>query len=376
MVKSWQRLLALLVVSGFALSCSRGGGPGAEKGKRGGALVVRTAPVATRDVVYRVQALGSLEPDELVQVTAEVSGAVKEVLFQAGDRVTAETVIARIDPDRYRLEAERADAAWRRAVADWKRAEADLSRREALAKENLVAVEELARARRETERLAADTSAAQAALGIARQNQERASVRTPRGGEINTRTVETGQFVQAGTVLATVVDIRKLRLRFKVSESESLKVEEGRNVAFRVAALGAKEFSARVYHVGAVADAGTRRVEVLAWVSNPGPLKPGFFAEVTLATGTHPNAVAVPEGAVLASERGFVVYVVEGGKAVERPVGIGLRTGDGSVEILSGLKGGETIVTEGSDRLSDGVPVQPAPQAVASPARPSRGDEG
>ena len=60
-----------------------------------------------------------------------------------------------------------------------------------------------------------------------------------------------------------------------------------------------------------------------------------------------------------ASERGFVVYAVEAGSARQRPVRIGLRTGDGAVEILSGLAAGETIVTEGSDRLADGIAVQP-----------------
>jgi multidrug efflux system membrane fusion protein len=76
----------------------------------------------------------------------------------------------------------------------------------------------------------------------------------------------------------------------------------------------------------------------------------------------------VPEGAVQASERGFVAYVVNEGKAHLRPIQVGLRTGSG-VEILSGLGAGETVVVEGSDRLADGVPVQ----ATASPASPSGG---
>jgi multidrug efflux system membrane fusion protein len=88
---------------------------------------------------------------------------------------------------------------------------------------------------------------------------------------------------------------------------------------------------------------------------------------VTLATDTSVGAVVVPESAVLASERGFVVYVVQGGKAKERPVRIGLRTGDGTVEILSGLGNGETIVTEGSDRLADGMSVEGAAPAPAGP---------
>lgn len=356
-------LLALLALAAaFLPACEKAGaGSAASRGKGGGrALPVKTAVVATRDVAYQVQALGSLEPEELVQVTAEVTGGVKEVLFNAGDEVTKETVLARVDPERYRLEAERAEAAHRRAVADWKRAESDLGRREALAKEKLVAVEELTRARQETERLAADAAAAKAAWSIALQNLERSAVRPSRAGRINTRTVDTGQFVQVGNVLATLVDPRRLRLRFKVGETESLKLREGQAVSFRVASIPGKDFTARVYHVGNVADAATRQVEIQAWVQNPGVLKPGFFAEVTLATALHRGATVVPDGAVQASERGFVVYVVEGGKARQREVKLGLKTNDGTVEVLSGVKAGETIVVEGSDRLADGIEVTPA----------------
>ena len=371
MPKSLRALLLLGLACGVLAACKGGDGSDGRKGKGGRSLAVRTAPVVVRDVVYRVQALGSLEPEELLQITAEVSGAVKEVLFNAGDDVTAETVLVRIDPDRYRLEAERAAAAHRRAVADQKRAESDLVRREALAKEKLVAEEELIRARQEAERLAADAASARAASEIALQNLERSSVRAPRRGKVNTRTVDPGQFVQAGNLLATLVDLHRLRLRFKLSESESLKATEGQTVTFRVASLGSTEFTARVYHVGGTADPATRQVEILAWVDNPGVLKPGFFAEVTLATGTHKGAIVVAESAVQASERGFVVYMVDGGRAKVRPVKIGLRTGDGSVEILSGLSGGETIVTEGSDRLADGMAVESAAPEAPATARPA-----
>jgi len=83
-----------------------------------------------------------------------------------------------------------------------------------------------------------------------------------------------------------------------------------------------------------------------------------------------PAVYAVPEGAVQASEQGFVTYVVDQGKAHLRPIEIGLRTGDGSVEILSGVKPKETVVIEGSDRLADGIDVQPlaAISAAAAPA--------
>jgi hypothetical protein len=77
-----------------------------------------------------------------------------------------------------------------------------------------------------------------------------------------------------------------------------------------------------------------------------------------LAGESKKDALVVPEGAVQASEQGFVTYVVEKGKARLRPIGIGLRTGTGVVEILSGVKAQETVVIEGSDRLADGIDVQ------------------
>jgi membrane fusion protein (multidrug efflux system) len=83
--------------------------------------------------------------------------------------------------------------------------------------------------------------------------------------------------------------------------------------------------------------------------------------------------MVVPEGAVQASEQGFIAYAVVDGKASVRPIQIGLRTGTGIVEILSGLKSGEIVVIEGSDRIGNNVPVAeaPAPSGGATPARSS-----
>ncbi|HET8644119.1 MAG TPA: efflux RND transporter periplasmic adaptor subunit, partial [Vicinamibacteria bacterium] len=337
-------------------------------------LVVRAAPVAVQDVVYEIKAIGSLEPEELVQVTAEVQGAVSEVRFNEGDRVGRDTVLARIDPERYRLEAERAEAGYRKALADAESARSILARREALARDQLVAAEELNRSRAESDQLIAEAAAAKAARDIANQNVERANVRPSRSGTINTRAVQTGQFVQPGNVLATLVDTSRLRLRFKVGDAESLRARRQQTVKFRVASLGSREFEATVYHVSDVADPGTRQVEVMAWVRNPGELKPGFFTEVTLASETRKGALVVPEGAIQASDKGFVTYVVAAQKAQLRPVAIGLRTGTGVVEILSGLKAGEVVVTEGSDRLADGVAVQVAQGAASAPASPGTGE--
>jgi multidrug efflux system membrane fusion protein len=323
------------------------------------ALRVRVAPVLVQDVVHLIKALGSLEAQDMVQVTAQVEGVASDVRFREGDRVSPATVLLRIDPDRHRVEAERAKALKDQATAELGRAQADLQRRESLAASQLLSTEELARSRGENARLEAAVEVAKAAYELALQDQRRAEVRPPITGVINTRTVDTGQFVRTGTVLATIVDVSRLRLRFKVSEGESLRAREGGRVSFGVAPLGPREFGASIYHVGRVADPATRQVEVLAWVDPEHELKPGFFAEVTLAGEKKEGALVVPESAIQASERGFVTYVVQEKTARVRPVGLGLRTGTGVVEILSGLQAGEVVVSEGSDRLADGMVVEP-----------------
>ncbi len=190
-------VLSLLLAATLALgACGRSGGA-ASASPSGGrpaspALRVRLAPVQVQDVVASVKALGTLEAEDLVQVTAEVEGAVAEVAFNEGDRVSPETVLARIDPERYRLEAQRAQAALAKAEADAERARQELERREKLFVEQLVAQEELNRARSERDRLAGEAAAARAARDIADQNVRRSEVRPSRGGVIDTRTVEHG----------------------------------------------------------------------------------------------------------------------------------------------------------------------------------------
>ena len=356
--------VSLLTLAG----CGRSQGePARRQGGAGGGLRVRAVPVVHQDVVYGIRAVGSLSADEIVQVTAEVEGPVRDVSFNEGMRVSPETLLARIDPETHRLEAQRADATFKKAEADRARAQSELGRREELAREQLVSAEELNRAKLEAERLSGEADAAKAARDIARENQRRSEVRASRGGIVNTKTIETGQFVKSGQVLATIVDASRLRLRFMVSEGESLRAGVGQAVGFRTSPLGDRLFKAKIYHVGAVADPQTRQVEVLAWVVNPGVLKPGFFAEVELSSETHKGALVVPRSAVQASENGFVSYAVVDGKAQLRRIQRGLETADGMIEVLDGLKAGDVVVTEGSDRLTDGIAVQLAdtPPAAA-----------
>jgi len=150
-------------LAALSLACSNSSQGAAAVRGSARSLTVRVEPVVARDVTYKIQAVGSLEADEVAQVTAEVEGVVTSVNFDEGLRVGPQTVLLRIDPDRYRLQAEQAEATYKQKMAEARRAASDLERREQLAREKLVAAEELNRSKQEAERLSADADSSKAA---------------------------------------------------------------------------------------------------------------------------------------------------------------------------------------------------------------------
>ncbi|HZM68841.1 MAG TPA: efflux RND transporter periplasmic adaptor subunit [Candidatus Cryosericum sp.] len=364
-------LLALLLPAG-ALACGEGApattGSATAPPAAGAARSIRVtvAPVSVRDVTYTLEAIGSIEAEEEVRVTAGVEGVVTRVSFREGDTVTTSSVLAEIDPEIFRLRADKARATLDQTAAQEKQALAELRRREELLQQDppLVSAEEVERARQEAERLRAAGAEARAAWELAEQDRRRSIVHPLVAGVINRKSVVTGQHVESKDVLATLADTRRLRLRFKVSEQESVRLKDGMLVGFTTAAYPKRTFEAQVFHVSSSADPQSRMVECLARVeAEAAELKPGFFAEVSAAIESHKDAIVVPERAVLATDKGFVVYEVDSGLARQRQVSVGLRTKTGEVEILSGLAPNAIVVTDGGAVLRDGAPVETGPSS-------------
>jgi multidrug efflux system membrane fusion protein len=176
---------------------------------------------------------------------------------------------------------------------------------------------------------------------------------------VQTRTVQTGQYVQPGSVLATLVRRDPLLLRFQATESDAARLQPGLKAYFTVRDSD-KPYQARIIHVAASTEEHTRMVAVTAEVidKDKDALRSGSFAEVRVPVGGSRPLPVVPQTAVRPSEKGFLAFVVENGRAVERILIPGMRTADGYVEILSGLKAGDLLVVRGAEALSDGVPVR------------------
>lgn len=358
-------------------ACKPGGAPppaapGGAGMKRAFPVEVRT--VATEDVKYTIDAVGSLEPEEEVKVTARVAGTVEKVYFEEGSKVTPKTVLAEIDRPRYQMLADRARASHERSAADVRKAEIVLQNRMELKKKDpgYVSDEEIATLTSQLASTRAASSEAKASLDLALQDLEYSQVRSLINGVIDTKSISTGQYVALGAPLASIVDESKLKLRFKVSETESVKLTSvlagDRKISFNVRPLPGKTFTAELIHMSPQANAQTRTVECLALVENrDAMLKPGFFATVRAVIAVHEKAVVVPDAAILPTERGFVAFVVRNSKAVQRQVRPGLFVREGVVEILEGLVPGESLVVTGTAALSDGFEVHVKPD----PAQPS-----
>jgi multidrug efflux system membrane fusion protein len=362
---------AVIVITG---ACKKEGAtsPAAGGGRGRVQFPVDAVPVQVRSLVYSVTAVGSVEAFEKVQVTARVPGVADRVLFSEGGFAAVDQVLVEIETERYRLAVEAAQAAYEKSEASKADAEAGLKRRETVITQTpgLIPGEEVEAWRTKVLVAASEVAQMRSALNQAKLNLRDAFVRAPISGIIQTRTVQTGQYVQTGTVLATLVRRDPLLLRFRVPERDAARIKPGQEARFRVRE-DSREFTAKVVHVAESADDVSRLVAVTANINDPSDrtLRPGSFAEITVPVSSTREAAVIPVSAVRPSERGFVAFVVEGDKAVERILTLGMRSADGQVEVLSGLKVGEVLVVRGSEALQNGATVRRiAPGAAQAPA--------
>ena len=377
----------LLAIALSSVQCGKGsdvsGSPQAKLRAGGGSILeksrisypVEVEPVQVRSLTYSVNAVGSVDAFEKVQVTARVAGVVDRVLFAEGDYAKLNQILVEIEPERYRLAVEAAQASYEKAQASKADAEAGLKRREEVVKETpgLIPGEEIETWRTKVLVAASEVAQTKSALDQAKLNLHDAYVRAPLVGIIQTRTVQTGQYIQVGTVMATLVRRDPLLLRFKVPERDAARLAMGMTANFRVRE-SPREFAAKIVHVAAAADETSRMVDITGEVegSDTTLLRPGAFAEVTVPVQTIKTAAVIPQTAVRPSERGFLAYVVENNAAVERVLTLGMRTADGLVEVLSGLSPDEQLVVRGSEALRDGVPVRLIKPGEQKPETPER----
>jgi multidrug efflux system membrane fusion protein len=314
-------------------------------------------------VPWEWEATGTVEPVASADVTAQVGGLVMRLGFKEGDEVRAGDVLVQLDARPFEASVAQAAAVLARDRAQARTARLDLERSETLARQDLLSSSELDDKRDAAEALAASVMADSASLAKARLDLSYATVRAAIGGRTGRLHVNVGDVVKPNdpeNPVVTILQLRPIRVRFSIPQDDldALRRETQKNVRVLVADGEADTTwsEGRLAFVDNQVDAATGTVLLKGEFANrESSLWPGEFVRVRLRLRDEPGATVVPAAAVGNSQQGPFCYVVKADTTVEmRPVQVS-RTWRGLSVITSGVQPGETVVTDGQNRLSPGA---------------------
>ncbi len=353
----------LAACSHKATEPASGGGKRGAAGGKGIAFPVEVLKVNADPHVVDITAPGVVDAFEHVQITARVSGVVDKVTFVEGQDVKVGQVMAYIDSRRYSLSVSSAKAALEGAEAAAADAQASLDRRNGASEANpgVIAAEEIETFQTKLRTAQASVDQSKESLKLAQLNLDDSNLKTPVAGTVQTRSVETGQYVQAGTVVATLLQRDPMLLHFNVTTSEAPRLKVGMPVEFTLKDSQQK-YTGKITLVAGSADADSRLIPVTAQIDNTDKhsfwLRPGSFAQVEVKLPSTRVFPMIPQTAARPSERGFLAFVVTGDTAHEHTLELGLHTPEGMVEVKTGLAAGDVLVTRGVEALTDGAKVK------------------
>ncbi len=338
------RALAVLLLLAAPAACKKansagGGGPGGG----GFAMPVEVAAAIRDTVVDAIAATGQIDAIQSIELRPEVSGRITDILVREGQEVADGTPLFKVDDAELRAQVAQADA-------ERQLARQALERTKQLIAQNASSTSDL-------EQAEAKWRGADANYDLLKTRLDRTVVRAPFGGVVGRRLVSIGTYVSSQTPLITLQSLNPQHASFDVPERYADRLRRGQLVSFQVAALPGKNFSGEVVFVDPVVALPGRTILIKARVpNNEHQLQAGMFIEARLATNIRPNAVVVPEDALLPMQGATFVWVVKDGKANQRQVTVGVRTA-GWAEVQSGVEAGDQVVVGGLERLFPNAPV-------------------
>jgi membrane fusion protein, multidrug efflux system len=305
--------------------------------------LVEAAPIRLATFTDDLEAVGTALANEQVILSAPVTERITSINFTDGGFVSRGQVIAELAVGQERAELAAAEAQALQATQQ-------LERIEALKKRGFATTASL-------DQQVAAAGSARANAQLARASIGDRVIRAPFAGWVSLRTVSPGAIVSAGTPIATVSDISRIKLDFTVPETRLSMIREGQPIRAVSSAYPDRPFTGSISTIDPVIDPATRAVRVRAILPNPDrALKPGMLLTVRVMSRQR-QSLAVPELALVGDGEDRFLFLVENGKAKRIEVETGIRQ-NGLVEILNGVKPGANVVTEGVVKLTDGVPVR------------------
>ena len=365
--------LAVVVVIGIAAS----------RGEKGAAVQVAT--VAKENIQAKVSANGKIQAVVKVDITANVMGPVTQLKVKEGDLVKKGDTLLEIDPIRSRAaveslkatllastqDLESAKARLEQAESDYKRVDANFTAGIISQSDHEQSFTALRMARTSFNSAQKHVDQVRADLAGAQDTLNKTLILAPMDGVVTAKRIELGETAviglqnQPGTVLVTISDMSKVEAEMEVDEASIPTVKLGQDAQVRIDAYPNQLFQGVVTEVGGSPIVQTNvneaiKFKVKVQIKNPPPtIKPGLSNQADIFTGSRDQVVAIPLQALVMKdiklkpgeafkpgepreEEG--VYVLQGGKAVFKAIKTGLL-GELNVEVLSGLKGGEQLIT-------------------------------
>ena len=336
-------------------------------------VTLQRAGLRAVEEVERV--VGTVRSKEAPVVAAEVPGRVVQVAVEVGDAVVEGQLLAALDDRDVRLARDQARADIRRLKALLKAQELQVRRYRDMVRKEFIPQSLLDEAVAQRDALREELAAARTALANAQLRLSKVRVQAPVAGRVEARLVAEGDYVKVGTPLFRLTTARWLRVELPFPETLAPRIRPGLRVRLRSPAAPGQPVTAVLSEVRAGIEPASLALLAYVELENPGRWRPGASVEAEVVLEARPEAVVVPEAAVVLRPRGPVVYLVEGGRAVERPVRTGVHL-DGLVEIREGLEAGAEVVVDGAPFLTDGAPVRVASRPAGGEAPPGTAGPG
>lgn len=341
------------------------------------ATLVKSMQVIKRDTPLVYDYTGFVQAQQEMELKAQVSGQITGKFFNGGDTVQQGQVLYTIDPRTYRANLLQAQANLANARATLANAETDAERYIKLYGQSAVSKQTMDNAVLARDQARASVEANQALLENAQIDMTETNVVAPFTGRIDTTALEVGNYATAGsTTMATISNTDPVFVEFSIAEPEYLKlanaaVERGEaapleNLSIVLADGSTYDLPGRITEVNRALSNNTGTLTVKALFDNPNRvLLPGMFAHVQATAGTKEGALLIPQRAVTELMYKKFVYVIGADNKVEmREVTLGPRVGRLWM-VESGLNGDETLVVEGTGKVTAGALVNPEPMTEA-----------
>jgi membrane fusion protein (multidrug efflux system) len=315
-----------------------------EKKEEAAAIPVEVRTPMRAEMLAVYSGTAALEADQEAAVVAKVGGEIRQLYVEEGQAVRQGQILARLDGDQMRFEAEKARASLAKLEHDYRR-NVELHQKGMMSPGAI-------------DNLKYEVEALRAAYDLARLQYSYTEIRAPIDGVVAERHIKVGNTIKPNDVLFRVTDLKPLLAYVHVPERELGRLQAGQPASVQVDAVPGQQFPGRIARLSPVVDPATATFKTTIEIEDPSNrLKPGMFARVGIVYERRQNALQIPRTAIVDEEGRPTVFIVEAGKAQQKPIQVGLSSA-GYVEVTSGLAGAEQVVVVGQGALKSGNAVR------------------